>query len=69
MTIINNDQLPEGLGFRLAMDMKAMTNFANTSEDKKKQMVDYIKGSSTGEDAKNRVAEVINSLHQGDSFR
>ena len=68
MTIVN-DQLPEGLGFRLAMDMKAMTNFANTSEDKKKQMVDYIKGSSSGEDAKNRVAEVINSLHQGDSFR
>ncbi len=70
MTIVNaGTQLPEGLGFRLAMDTKAMTNFANLPEDKKQQMVDYIKGSTTGDEAKNRVAEVVNSLHQGESFR
>ncbi|HWT75064.1 MAG TPA: hypothetical protein VN258_10155 [Mobilitalea sp.] len=70
MTIVNNEhQLPEGLGFRLALDMEAMTNFTNLSESSKKQLVDYIQGSTTGEEAKNRVTEVLNNLHKGDSFR
>ncbi len=69
MSLIDNEhQLPEGLGMRLAMDMQAMTNFVNLSEQNKKQVVDYIKGSSSGEDAKNRVMEVVNNLHNGGSF-
>lgn len=70
MSLVDNEhQLPEGLGFKLALDTKAMTNFVNTPEDNKKKMVEYIKGSSTGDEARNRVAEVVNSLHNGDSFR
>lgn len=70
MSLIDNDhQLPEGLGFRLALDMKAMTNFANLPDSSKKQMIDYIKGSSTGDEARNRVTEVVRNLHNGDSFR
>lgn len=69
MSLIDNDhQLPEGLGFRLAMDMKAMTNFANLPKDKKDQLVNYIKSSTSGEDAKRRVTEVVSSLRNGDSF-
>lgn len=69
MSLINNEHpLPEGLGFRLAMDMKAMTNFVNLSEDKKEQLVSYIQGSTTGDEAKNRVMEVVSNLHNGNSF-
>lgn len=70
MSLVDNEhQLPEGLGFRLALDMQAMTNFVNMPEDRKKQMVDYIKGSSSGDEARNRVTEVVSNLHNGESFR
>lgn len=70
MTIVDNDHaLPEGLGFRLALDMPAMTNFAKMPDSQKNQLVDYIKGSASGEEARTRVTEVIRKLHQGDSFQ
>ena len=70
MSIVNMDNtMPEGLGFRLAMDMKAMTNFVNLPETKKQELIDYIKGSTTGDEARNRVTEVVSSLHGGNSFK
>ncbi len=68
MSLIGN-QLPEGLGFRLALDMDAMKNFVNLSDQGKEQVVDYIKGSTTGDEAKNRVNEVVRNLHNGGSFQ
>lgn len=66
MSIVNIEHsLPEGLGFRLAMDMKAMTSFVNLPDQKKQELVDYIKGSTNGDDARNRVTEVVSSLHNG----
>lgn len=65
----NQHQLPEGLGMRLALDMQAMTNFVNLPDQSKQQMVDYIKGSSSGDDARNRVTEVVSNLHNGGSFQ
>lgn len=70
MSLIDNEhQLPEGLGFRLALDMQAMTNFVNMPEEKKKQVVEYIQSASSGEEARNRVTETVNNLHNGSSFR
>ncbi|HKL98714.1 MAG TPA: hypothetical protein VJZ06_02245 [Mobilitalea sp.] len=70
MSIVNiENSLPEGLGFRLAMDMKAMTNFVNLPEDKKQELINYIQGSTTGTEAKNRVTEVVSSLHGSNSFQ
>lgn len=70
MSLIDNEhQLPVGLGMRLALDMDAMTNFVNLPESRKKQLVDYIESSTTGDEAKNRVTEVVSNLHKGDSFR
>jgi hypothetical protein len=70
MSLVGGEhELPEGLGFRLALDMRAMTNFVNMPEDSKKQMVDYIKSSTTGDEARNRVSEVVSNLHNGGSFR
>ncbi len=69
MSIVNMDNsMPEGLGFRLAMDMKAMANFVNLPDTKKEELISYIKGSTTGDDARNRVTEVVNSLHYGTSI-
>lgn len=67
MSLVGSD-LPEGLGFKLALDMEAMSNFSNLPNEKKEQLVGYIKSSSTGADAKNRVSEVVSKLHKGDSF-
>ena len=53
---------------RLALDMKDMTNISNLSDDKKEDLISYIKGASTGDDAKNRVTEVLDNLHNGGSF-
>ena len=69
MSLIDNEhQLPVGLGMRLALDMDAMKNFVNLSDQGKKQLVDYIEGSTTGDEAKNRVTEVVRNLHLGETF-
>lgn len=63
MTLIDGrSELPVGLGMRLALDMKAMTNFSNLPEEKKRELINYIEGSTTGEEAKSRVTEVVSSL-------
>lgn len=69
MSLIDGrSQVPVGLGMRLALDMKAMTNFSNLPDAKKEELISYIKGSTTGEDAENRVTEVVSNLHNGGSF-
>ncbi|NLK28566.1 MAG: hypothetical protein GX306_09530 [Clostridiales bacterium] len=70
MSLIDNEHpLPVGLGMRLALDMEAMTNFVNLPESRKQELVNYIKGSASGDEAKARVTEVVSSLHNGSSFR
>lgn len=69
MSLIDNEhQLPVGLGMRLALDMEAMTNFVKMPEAGKQQLVNYIESSTTGDEAKNRVTEVVRNLHNGNSF-
>ncbi len=69
MSLIDNEhQLPEGLGMRLAMDMDAMRSFVNLSDQSRKELVNYIEGSATGDEAKNRVIEVVRNLHNNGSF-
>lgn len=64
MSLIDGkSQVPVGLGMSLALDMKAMSNFANLSDSKKQELISYIQGSTTGDDAKNRVTEVVSNLH------
>ena len=63
-----NSQIPVGLGMRLSLDMKAMTNFSNLSDRKKQELISYIEGSTTGDESKNRLTEVVSSLHDGTSF-
>lgn len=70
MSLVDNEhQLPEGLGFRLALDMEAMTNFVNLPKDKKDQLVSYIQSSTSGTDAKTVFprlsATFIKGIHSG----
>jgi hypothetical protein len=70
MSLIDNEhQLPVGLGMRLALDMQAMTNFVNLPDNNKQQLVNYIESSTTGDEAKHRITEVVSNLHKGGSFR
>jgi len=69
MSISNRNSLPVGLGMSLALDVDAMSNFVNLSEEKRGELVNYIENSTTGDEAKNRVREVVSNLHTGDSFR
>lgn len=62
MNLYEIGALPEGLVMSLAMDLTAMTNFVHLDDSKKEELVTYIQGATTGEDAKNRVAEVLNQL-------
>lgn len=56
--------LPLGLGMQLAQEPEAITRFGQLSANQKQQLVDYIQSCSTGEDAQNRVAEVVQGLSQ-----
>jgi hypothetical protein len=67
MEFLGNGQLPVGFGMSLAMDVKAMTNFSSLPDTKKEQLVSYITSSTTGYEAKDRIVEVVNQLHN-DSF-
>lgn len=66
--LIDNQSLPVGLGMSLALDLEAMTNFANLSDSGKQELISYIEGSTTGDEAKNRIREVIRNLHEGKTF-
>lgn len=59
--------LPEGLGFSLALDVDAMTNFVNLSDQTKEDVVHYIQMSDTGEQAKERIKQVVTRLRNGES--
>lgn len=67
MSFGDNGELPVGLGMSLALDMKAMTNFTSLTDGKKEELVNYIKSSTSGYEAKARVTEVVDRLHN-DSF-
>lgn len=67
MDFRDKNALPEGLGFSLALDVDAMTNFVNLPDATKEDVVRYIQMSDTGEEAKERVKMVVQRLHLGKS--
>lgn len=62
-----NSEMPIGLGMKLAMDINAMNNFVRKSEKERKELISYIRSSSTGYEAKNRVNEVVTNLKATDN--
>lgn len=69
MSDFNSPQdLPLGLMMQLGQDLEAMNTFSNLSDSEKEQMIDYIKGATTGDDAKARIHQVINALDHHQSL-
>ncbi|BCN32771.1 hypothetical protein [Anaeromicropila herbilytica] len=68
MNFSDRGSLPVGFSMSLAQDLKAMTNFVSLSEDKKENIVEYIEGSTTGYEAKDRITQVVNDLHNEKMF-
>lgn len=66
MSKLENQEMPIGLGMKLAMDINAMNSFVRKSEKERKEIIKYIQSSSTGHEAKNRVNEVVTSLKSTD---
>ena len=58
-------ELPIGLGMRLMQDRTAMDRYTALPDAEKKRILSFVEGSSTGEDAEERVANTVKSLHDG----
>lgn len=67
MDFRDHNALPEGLGFSLALDVEAMTNFVNLTDATKEEVVRFIQMSDTGEEAKERTKLVVHRLHRNES--
>lgn len=57
------EDLPLGLMMQLGQDMDAMNYFAALSDEQKEYLVSYIRGAESGSDARARVEQVMNQLH------
>lgn len=58
----NVPDLPLGLGMALAQNDKAIDAFGALSAQEKTELINNIQGASTGEDAKQRIADAVNRL-------
>ncbi len=63
MGVYDIGALPVGFGFKLAMDVAAMEKFSALSEEEKNDLIAYVQGGSTSEEAEQRVEEAIGRLH------
>jgi len=55
----NSKELPIGFSFSLAMNENAMKFYSNLDKYSKEEVLDYIKSSSTGEEAKERIKKAL----------
>jgi uncharacterized protein YdeI (YjbR/CyaY-like superfamily) len=60
---IDRDEMPIGLTMSLSQDMDAMNHYALLEKIQQKELVNYIQDSQTGEEAKSRIEQVVNRLH------
>lgn len=58
------EELPVGLMMRIAQDARAMNGFFSMPHVEQQNMLDYIRSSSTGEEAKSRIESAIETLDQ-----
>lgn len=60
--------LPLGLGMHLAQDPKALDTFSNLSQQQRDSIITHIQSCTTSEDARARIAQVVDGLKNGNSF-
>lgn len=54
--------IPLGLGIQLVQEPKALEAFTAMTKEQRADLIGYIQGAVTGEDAKNRIAQAIDKL-------
>lgn len=54
--------MPVGFVFKMAMDSKALDYYSTLSNSTKERITNYIQNSSTGNESKQRIEDVINNL-------
>ena len=63
MSVYDIGALPVGFGFKLAMDVTAMEKFSALSEKEKEELIAYVQGGDTSDEAEYRVETAIQRLH------
>ncbi|MDO5291268.1 MAG: hypothetical protein Q4F05_00830 [bacterium] len=63
MDIYSIGALPIGFSMKLSQDLAAMEKFAALPDTEKENLIAYIQGGSTGEEAEQRVEEALMRLH------
>ena len=54
--------MPLGLGMELMQHSGAMDRFSRLSDGEKAQIINYVQSSSSGDDAKARIARAVDGL-------
>ena len=57
--------LPLGFGMQLAQEPAAVSRYGALTSDQKAQVIRYIQSGATGDDAKNRIANAVTGLRDG----
>jgi len=57
--------LPLGFGMLLAQEPAAVTRYGQLTNEQKSSVIRYIQSGATGEDAKNRIANAVIGLRDG----
>lgn len=57
--------LPIGFGMHLAQNPRAMEAYGRLSKQRQRELIGYIQGGGTGEDALNRIMSTIAMLNNG----
>lgn len=62
MAMDRND-LPIGFTMTLSQDLEAMNHFATLGETRQRELINFIRNSTSSEDARIRISSVVNKLH------
>ncbi len=57
------EELPSGLAMSLGEDAEALSYFGSLDKAQKIHLLNYIKGATTGGEARKRMDEVLEALH------
>ena len=61
----NSSDIPLGFGMQLAQQPGAMEKFGRMSQAEREALIAHIQASKTGTEAKNRIADAVTGLGNG----
>jgi len=57
--------IPLGLGMQLAQNAAALDHFSELTQPQRDDLISYVQGAVTGDDAKHRIHSVVSDLAVG----